>query len=211
MIPRLVAHKIEQTLCGRYGLVLTHKTGPLWASVGAVLDVARAFGAMIPSGAEFNTNYATTLGTLVALPDAHLSDDELVPLLVHEATHAKQFVVEHVRFVVQYLQHRERRATLEAEAFAQGAAVVWLRTGVLPARVEDLAHALPYGYALTPEDCALAYGLLEQYATSIVNGVLPEGPCWVAASILAREAPECCNAEALALVRLNCPRALEVA
>lgn len=211
MISGRIADKITQTLCGRYGLVLTYKTGPLWAAVGATLDVVRAFGAMVPGGKEFNERFATTLGTLVALPDAHLSPEELIPLLVHETTHAKQFVLDHVRFVVQYLQHREKRATWEAEAYGQQAALLWLMTGALPSRVEDMAHALPWGYALTPEDCALAYGLLEQYATSIVAGVLPEGPCWVAASILARECPEALNADALALVRANCPQALGAA
>lgn len=211
MISRLVAEKIVATLCGRYGLVIAYKTGPVWAAVGSVFDVARAFGAMIPSGAEFNTRFATTLGTLVALPDTHLSDEDRVLLLVHEATHARQFVLDPVRFVVQYLQHREKRATWEAEAFAQGAALVWLLTGRLPERVEDMASALVYSYALTPDDVALAHGLLEQYATSIVNGVLPQGPVWVAASILAREEPGVLNADALALVRASCPQALEAA
>lgn len=208
MISEELAKRIEATLCGRYGLLITHKTGPLWAAVGATFDVAKAFGAMLPSGLDFNTRFATTLGTVVCLPDAMLSPAALVELLVHEATHARQFVVDPVRFVAQYIGHREKRATHEAEAYAQGAAMVWLLTGSLPSRVEDMAGALVYGYALTPEDYKLAYDLLEQSATSIASGVLPEGPVWVAASILAREAPESLNQEALALVRLNCPRAL---
>lgn len=211
MIPERVSKHIEALLCGRYGLLLTHKTGIVWQSVGTVLNVARAFGAMLPSGEEFNTRFATTLGTVVCLPDAELLSDEYVPLLTHEATHAKQFVIDPARFVVQYLRFPEARAKHEAEAYAQQAAIVWLLTGQLPARVEDMASALVYGYALSPDDCALAWGLLEQYATSIANGVLPEGPCWVVASVLARECPDELNQQALALVRANCPLALGAA
>ena len=209
MIPHETAKRIERALCGRYGVLLTHKTGALWAAVSAVFDVAKALGTGVPSGSSFTHDFATTLGVVVCLPDAQLTDDQMTALLVHECTHASQFVREPGKMAVQYLQHRERRAVLEAEAYAQGAAILWLLEGRLPARVEDMASALQWGYALTAEDCALAWGLLEQDATSIVAGVLPEGPCRVAASILARECPDVLNAEALALVRLNCPEALE--
>lgn len=209
-IPQAVADKIVRALSGRYGLLVTHKTGPLWTTVKVLLNGARALGYKgLPSGDEFTHDFGTTFGTIVVLPDAELSPDDLVCLLAHEAGHAEQFVADPGGFVVRYLTIPEARGShYEVPQYAVSYALHWALTGEIPSSPRDLPAALQWGYALGEADVAHCAVALEQHITSIVAGIMPEGACRVVLSILAADAPEALDPGALALIRANNPEAL---
>lgn len=93
-------------------------------------------------------------------------------------------------------------------AYAITYALRWALTGTLPATPQDLPGALVWGYLLDEADLAHCQVALEQHATSISYGLIPEGPARVVLAILAAEAPEAFDPGALALIRANCPEAL---
>ena len=202
------ADAVEREILAAHHLVLAYKGGPLWDTVGAALDMLRAFGVGVPSGKEFNERYATTILGLVAMPRVLLAPLQLVLLLVHEATHGVQWQKDPVRMPIWYLQHREKRASYEAGAIAQAMAVHWALTCQLPARVEDLPSALVYGYDLTPADRQLAQDELEQEATAIARGVIPVGPARTALGVISRVQPDALDSGAAALIRAHSPGVL---
>lgn len=212
-IPQAVAERIERELIGRYHLFITAKTGPVWQAVGAGFDLVRALGLKgIPSGYEFNHDFGTSLGPFVILPDAPLTATQRVCLLAHEAEHARQFFAAPGEMPVRYLSNGEARGShYEVPAYAISYALRWALTGELPVTPQDLPGALVWGYALNGDDIDHCRVALEQHATSIASGIVPEGPARVVLSILDDMAPDCLDAGALALIRENCPEALEAA
>jgi hypothetical protein len=209
-IPAATAARIERELVGRYHLFVTAKTGAAWAGVGAAFDLVRALGVKnLPSGSDFNTRFGTSLGPVVILPDAPLSPAERVCLLAHEAEHARQFFAAPGEMPVRYLSIPEARGShYEVPAYAITYALRWALTGTLPATPQDLPGALVWGYLLDEADLAHCQVALEQHATSISFGLIPEGPARVVLAILAAEAPDAFDPRALALIRANCPEAL---
>ena len=203
------ADAVEREILAAHHLVLAYKGGPLWDTVGATLDVLRAFGVGVPSGKDFNERYATTILGLIAMPSGVvLTPLQLVLLLVHEATHGVQWQKDPARMPIWYLQHREKRASYEAGAITQAMAVQWALTGSLPARVEDLPSALVYGYDLTPADRQLAQDELEQEATAIARGVIPVGPARTALGVISRVQPDAIDGLARVLIQQFSPGVL---
>lgn len=210
-IPQATADLIERELVGRYHLLLTTKTGPVWSAVSAAFDLLGALGLKgLPSGSDFTHRFGTSLGPLVILPDAPLSPTERVCLLAHEAEHARQFLAAPGEMPVRYLSIPEARgAHYEAPAYAITYALAWALSGEIPASPAALPGALVWGYALGTADVAHCRVALEQHITAISYGLIPEGPARVVLAILARDCPECLHPESLALIRANCPEALE--
>lgn len=202
-LTQTTARVVEQRLQAEHGFVIATKGGALWQAIAAAFELLRAFGLKVPSGAEILNLYATTLLAYVALPATALTPLQLVLLLTHEATHVVQWYLDPAKMPVWYLQHREKRASYEAGAIAQALAVHWALTGQLPARVEDLPSTLAYGYDLTPEDVALAQAELEQEATAIARGVIPEGPARTVIATIARVQPDALDPRALELIRAH--------
>lgn len=207
-ITETTARVVQQRLQAQHGFVVATKGGALWQAIAAAFELLRALGLRVPSGAEILSMYATTLLAYVALPATTLTPLQLVLLLTHEATHVVQWYLDPAKMPVWYLQHRERRASYEAGAIAQALAVHWALTGQLPARVEDLPSTLAYGYDLTPEDVALAQAELEQEATAIARGVIPEGPARTTIRAIYELQPDALDAAALELIRANSPGVL---
>lgn len=199
------ARAVEARLVAAHGFAIARKEGALWSAVAATFDVLRALGLGVPSGRDFIERFATTILALVALPPLQLTPLQLVLLLTHEATHVVQWYRDPARMPVWYLQHREKRASYEAGAIAQALAVQWALTFSLPASVEELPSALAYGYDLGPDDIALAGALLEQDATAIAAGVIPEGPARTAIAAIHAAQPDALEPRAVALIRKHSP------
>jgi hypothetical protein len=205
-ISESTARAVESTLMARHGFVVATKGGPFWSAVAATFDMLRALGIGVPAGRDFVERFATTILALVAMPAGlALTPLQRVLLLAHEATHVVQWYGDPAKMPVWYLQHREKRAAYEAGAIAQALAVQWALTGELPASASDLPSALAYGYDLTPEDLALARGLLEQEATAIASGLLPLGPACTAIAAIHALQPDALDPRAVALIRTNSP------
>lgn len=202
------AAAVERQLMMAHAFVIATKGGPMWSAVAATFDVLRALGLKVPSGRDFVERFATTILALVALPPMQLTPVQLVLLLTHEATHVVQWYADPARMPIWYLQHREKRASYEAGAIAQALAVQWAITGELPANVEELPSALAYGYDLGPEDIALARAEIEQEATAIAAGILPEGPARTVIATIARVQPDALDPRALELIRAHSPGVL---
>lgn len=211
-IPQAAADRIERELVGRYHLLVTAKTGAVWQAVSAAFDLLRVVGVKgLPTGHDFAHRFGTSLGPVVILPDAPLSPTERVCLLAHEAEHARQFFAAPGEMPVRYLSIPEARGShYEAPAYAISYALHWALTGELPATPQDLPGALAWGYALGAADVAHCQVALEQHATAISYGLIPEGPARVVLSILAADAPEAFDPGALALISANCPEALVI-
>lgn len=212
-IPQATADLIERELVGRYHLLVSAKTGPVWAAVSAAFDMLASLGLRgLPSGHDFTHRFGTSLGPVVLLPDAPLGPTERVCLLAHEAEHARQFFAAPGEMPVRYLSIPEARGShYEVPAYAISYALAWALSGQLPASPADLPGALVWGYMLGAADVAHCRVALEQAATAIAFGIIPEGPARVVLAILARDCPEVIDAGALALIRANCPEALVIA
>lgn len=203
------ARAVEGRLVAAHGFAIARKEGALWSAVAATFDVLRALGLGVPSGRDFIERFATTILALVALPaGVVLTPLQLVLLLTHEATHVVQWYRDPARMPVWYLQHREKRASYEAGAIAQALAVQWALSFSLPASVEELPSALAYGYDLGPDDLALARAELEQEATAIAAGVIPEGPARTAIAAIHAAQPDALDPRAVALIRKHSPGVL---
>lgn len=203
MTPRL-QQKVEAALASQVGFAVVYKGGPLWNIVAMALDALRlAFGLNIVPGAEFISAFATTVLAMVALPSVEMTPLERVLLMVHEATHVKQWYGDIVKFPVWYLQHGEKRASYEAGAILQAYAVYWALTGRIPTSPKELPSAIVNGYALTDADVKLAESLLEQEVTALLDGILPSGPCRIALQVIYEDSPHEFAPGSLAKIREN--------
>jgi len=141
------------------------------ATVAAVFDVARIFGAGVPTTADFLDRFWTTLGPVIFRPRGQTDDlGERLRVLAHELTHVVQFWRDPVAFVTRYLTARGR-AELEAEAERGALEVWWLLADAAP---EDLGavDVTRHGYALDGAHADLTRDLLEVAVTSVRGGVV---------------------------------------
>ena len=166
---------IEDLLSEAKMFVVTKDSLPIELAFRVIFDGARIVGVRgLPSGAQAYGGYFQGLGPVLLAPKgwkALLRPKGQVQLVAHEGDHGGQAYAD-PKFAIWYVQHTETRALYEAEAYGTGVEIEWACTGQIPARVEDLPHAMREGYALTSGDLELAQGLLEQRATSTVNGVI---------------------------------------
>ncbi len=141
------------------------------AVVASVFDVARLFGANVPTTADFLDRFWTTLGPVIFRPRGQTDDlGERLRILAHELTHVVQFWRDSVAFLARYLTARGR-AELEAEAERAALEVWWQLAGEAPG---DLASVdiTRHGYALDGDAADLTRDLLEVAVTSVRAGVL---------------------------------------
>lgn len=189
-ISRETALAIEAVLCREFGLILAHKEGPAFSLIGAGFDVASAFGAKVPSGADFVSRTATVLPLLPfrGLPSGLLllpsGIDTFEPsvrlgLIAHEATHCHQYRnpadgYSSWAWGGLYAGQPEFRAQQEAGGFA-----AQLALGAFLGTPDDVwtqharsLHSVTNRYALRGDDVALAWSLLAQDAHSLRLGIV---------------------------------------
>ena len=139
-------------------------------TVATVFDVARLFGANVPTTADFLDRFWTTLGPVIF---SARGTGPLAPharVVFHEVTHAVQFWRAPLDYVRRYLTSTGR-AELEAEAERAAIEAWWLLTGELPATRGDLDRTR-HGYALDDSHADLTVELLDTACTSVSCGVL---------------------------------------
>jgi len=163
---------LAQYLLARFRAVVRTK-GDLAeiAVVAAVFDVARLFGANVPTTEAFLDRFWTTLGPVIFRPRGQTDDlGERLRIFAHELTHVVQFWRDPLGYVRRYLTARGR-AELEAEAERGALETWWQLTGEAPG---DLASVdvTRHGYALDDEAADLTRDLLEVAVTSVRAGVL---------------------------------------
>jgi hypothetical protein len=210
-----VAERLFASLAAIHGAIVTEKRGHIWDASRQAFDVLRALGLRVPSGAEFVSDYWTTIGLVIARGTAPVgSGAALLSIGVHECRHVMQFRASPAAFPMRYLGFvtgeraaaREPRAAYEAEALADQAALEWALTGVVDMRAH--VGALVYGYDLNADDVTLATGLFAQSSEAIHHGLIPPGPARTAIALVATACPEALNPRAYELIRANCPDAL---
>lgn len=164
-----------QHMTALYGATLIHKQDAIemqWLAKG--FDVARMLGAQVPSSNDFLEHTATTIGTLIYMPDGW-SPEERVIVLAHECAHVAQFTRGMGRLSGGpgmwwlYLVEPEARVTYEADAYASDLTVQYALNGVL-SDLDSLMMPLEGGYMLGQKERDLGRALIEQAATSVVNG-----------------------------------------
>lgn len=200
------AQAVREALSAEFGVTFGTKGGVLWAAAALGFDIARMFGAKIPSGARFVGDYVTTLGLTVFYPSGKSYDPTTLVLTdTHETRHGQQFVAEPGVMPFEYIRNPRRRAEYESTAFGDGLAVHWALTGAIPATVNDLPHGALLDYGCTPADLQMAQDLLEQVVTSIARGVIPEGPARTTIATIARVQPDALDLRAVELIRAHSP------
>lgn len=133
-------------------------------------DVARLFGAGVPSSSDFMQRYWTTLGPVIYAPPGRLSDlGASIRVLAHETGHVVDFWVNPPMFVLRYLTDFGR-AELEAHAERGALEVMWLLDGRLPSYIG--VDVTRHGYALGEGHADLTRDLLEQAATAVASGLI---------------------------------------
>lgn len=151
-------------------------------------DVARLFGAGVPSSSDFMQRYWTTLGPVIYAPPGRLADlGANVRVLAHEVGHVVDFWVNPPMFVVRYLTDFGR-AELEAHAERGALEVVWLLEGRLPSYIG--VDVTRHGYALGEGHADLTRDLLEQAATSVASGLVSTDVGIAAREWLLKNAPQ---------------------
>lgn len=203
------AQAVREALSAQFGVTFGTKGGPLWAAAALGFDIARMFGAQIPSGARFVGDYITTLGLTVFYPPGKSFDARTLVLVdTHETRHGHQFLAEPGVMPFEYLRNSRRRGEYESAAFGDGLAVQWALSGEIPPTVNDLPHGALLEYGCTPADLQMAQDHLEQLVTSIVRGVIPPGPARTAITTIYRVQPDALDPRALELIRANSPGVL---
>ena len=200
---------VRDALGAKFGMSWGTKGGIPWAAASLGFDIARMFGAQIPTGARFVGEYITTLGLTVFYPAGKsFSPEQLIEIDTHETRHGWQFVAEPGVMPFEYIRNSRRRAEYESAAFGDGLAVRWALTGEIPASVNDLPHGALLEYGCTPADLQMAQDQLEAVVTSISHGVIPEGPARTTIATIARVQPDALDPRAVALIRANSPGVL---
>lgn len=155
--------------------IITKDSLPLELAFRVVFDGARVLGIEgLPDGAAALDDYFQGIGPVLLAPagwKVKVKPAGQVKIVAHEGTHGGQAYAD-PKMPIWYVQHTEARAVYEAEAYGTGVEIDFALTGQIPARVDELPHAMREGYALTADDIALAQGHLEQRATSVANGVI---------------------------------------
>lgn len=141
------------------------------AVVAVVFDVARLFGANVPTTDAFLDRFWTTLGPVIFRPRGQADDlVEQLRVLAHEITHVVQFWRDPAGYVTRYATARGR-AELEAEAERGALEVWWQLTGEAPSDI-GAVDITRHGYALDGQAADLTRNLLEVAVTSVRAGVL---------------------------------------
>ena len=147
-------------------------------ALGAAFDIAKRFGAQVPSGDDFLKRYATTIGGLVYMPDGWTPEQQ-IDVLTHECQHVHQFYVHGLGLPGGpgmwwlYLTEPEARVRYECEAIRSQMELRYHLTGNVGAHTLDqLVMPLEGGYALGQQHLALARDLLDIAATSVLSGVV---------------------------------------
>lgn len=177
------AHQFSAEMSRRYHATIIHKQAAVeMQAVAMTLEVMRRFGQNVPSADEFLNNFATTVGTLIYLPNGWSPDDQ-IEVLAHEFQHVKQFTDSHgfdtkglglpggLAMWGLYITSDEARARYEVEAYRVGLEVHYYRTGQIPT-LDQLAAPLRNSYAISPEQAAFAQDLLETATTSVTAGLV---------------------------------------
>jgi AcrR family transcriptional regulator len=163
-------------MCGKFGArVINKETSVEMRGVAMGMDIGKFFGADgLASGHDFMEHFTTTLGTNIYMPAAHRADPVVfMEILTHELQHVIQFGESRIAFAWLYLKEPEARVKYEVDAYAAGLAVAQWLTGELPAdSAESIAARLTAGYALRPEDAALAVSMLKSHMASLKSGVV---------------------------------------
>lgn len=188
--------------------IVTKDSLPIELAFRVIFDGARVVGVQgLPDGETALNAYFQGLGPVLLAPPgwkARMPPAEQVKIVAHEGTHGGQAYAD-PKMAIWYVQHLEARAMYEAEAYGTGVEITFALTGQIPARIEDLPHAMREGYALTPADIELAQGLLEQRATSVVNGVIATRLGRLAIKRMHQLQPRALHPEALAAIRAGSP------
>lgn len=163
---------LEAYLCRRFKVQVTEKgDSAIMRGVAAVFGVASMLGVNVPTGEEFLTRFATTLGPVVFLPSGMPRGKRRTLLLLHEIGHAAQFWEEPLFFPRAYVQSGEKRAAYEAHAERGRIEGAWLLYGELPSA--DAVHGfMQHGYACDAPDVTLAQQLVDIAATAADSGVV---------------------------------------
>lgn len=214
-----LALRIVAALCAAVGLLRVTKTGGVWTALGLIFDALKFIGFAVPSGAQVVGEYAQTLpvtpglatpfSAVALMPDRELSPDGLVELVGHEGTHSQQSR-DDAAWGVKYLKHREYRMGAEGPAFAFALGWKWVRTGKLPATLDDFVHVARGAYD-AKEHAELMADVIEIYGTEISFGILRNPLLRLAVAMAYRDEPECIHPAALALIQANDPGALVMA
>lgn len=204
------AQAVREALSARFGVMFGTKGGVAWAAAALAFDIARMFGAQVPSGSRFVGDYITTIALTVFYPAGKTyTAQEQIEIDTHETRHAHQFVAEPGVMPFEYLRNSRRRAEYESAAFGDGLAIRWAITGEIPPTVDALPHGALLEYACTTADLQMAQDQLEQLATSIARGVIPEGPARTVIATIARVQPDALDPRALELIRAHSPGVIQ--
>ena len=171
----VVAEEVSKHLQGIFKFsVVDKEDSTLMKAAAAGMDAVKFLGVNVPDSSVFMENYATTLGTLVALPKS-IRDNPAskIEVVTHEAQHVLQFQESKVTFAWLYLTKATDRAQYESDAYAAGLAVRSWLTGVSPGDGELtwVVAALVRGYHLRAEDASYAETALKSHVASIRDGI----------------------------------------
>ncbi len=190
-------------------IVVTKDSIPLELAFRVVFDGAAAVGVKgLPTGEQAYGRFFQGLGPVLLAPKAWkvtCTPAFQVIIIAHECTHGGQFYTDPIHMPAWYVGKTEARGLYEAEAYGTGIEIEFAFTNTLPAKLEDLPHAVREGYALTPDDITFVQGLMEQRATSVFNGVI--------VTVMGRRAikriwelqPKALHPEAVAKIKLRSP------
>lgn len=208
-LTQATAMAVREALGAQYAMSWGTKGGIAWAAASLGFDIARVFGAKIPTGARFVGEYITTLGLSIFYPAGKTySPQQFVEIDTHETRHGQQFVAEPGVMPFEYIRNSRRRAEYESAAFGDGLAVRWAITGEIPPTINDLPHGALLEYGCTPADLQMVQDHLEAIVTSLSYGVIPEGPARTTVATIARVQPDALDPRAVELIRANSPGVL---
>lgn len=212
-LTRDTANAVVAKLCAEYGMLVAVKAGPIATIVGAGFDVARAFGASVPSGASFNGDFATTLplfpvrglprGLVLVPPLALENPADHLRRFAHEAKHCDQYTRPEpgesaLAWGIRYVSDSRFRASQEAGGYLADSAISWaLGEPMRPAH--EVAHAVTNNYALNREDLRLVEDLMLLDQASIMEGIVRDEVSRKVIRWLYELQPDCLTPEARAL------------
>ena len=172
--------------------VCDKETSDIMKAVAFGMDIGSKFTSGIPTGSSFMTNYATTLGPVVFLPQSIRDNPlSLCEVITHEAQHVLQFQSTGLEFAWFYLTDSAARAQFEADAYASGIAVRCWLTGVVPQTlVASVVASLVLGYHLRPEDTTYAEAAIKSHMASLASGLVMTKSARIALAYLNHTYPE---------------------
>lgn len=141
-----------------------------WEAVARLLDQIG-----IVEGDAFMRDFATTIGVDIFVPfevgvasDGWTLWDQLC-VCVHEHQHVAQYLADPGSYLVEYVTRPDRRAHLEADAYATQLELDWLAGRTPRAKDIDAIGAHLASYALSQDDIAAARRELVTVARSLTR------------------------------------------